>query len=71
MGEARIDESRCYAFKGILCRACVDACPSPGKALVQDLLLRPKVDDEHCVGCGICVKVCPTKPPSIWVEPRS
>lgn len=68
MGEAVILEDTCYAFRGILCRACVDACPYQGKAIRQTLSLMPQVDPEYCVGCGLCVKVCPSDPESIVVE---
>ncbi len=67
MGEAVVDEQSCFAFRGILCRTCVDACPFQGTALIQDLLLQPRVDPKYCVGCGICVKVCPAEPEAIRV----
>jgi len=67
MGEAVVDETTCYPFFDILCRACVDACPFQGEAIYQDAQLRPVVDPKHCVGCGLCVPVCPTEPESIRV----
>ena len=67
MGEAVIDETTCYPFQGILCRACVDICPFQDDAIFQDLQLQPIVDPEHCVGCGLCVMVCPSQPESIRV----
>lgn len=68
MGEAIVDEASCFAFQGILCRACVDACPFQGTAIRQDLKLRPIVDPKACVGCGLCVKVCPAEPEAIRVS---
>lgn len=70
MGEAFVIENDCFAFKGILCRACVDACPFQGEALKQDLLLQPVVDKKHCVGCGLCVPPCPAKPKAIKIVRR-
>jgi len=67
MGEAVVDEDLCYAFQGILCRACVDACPFQGKALRQNYQLEPIVDRKFCVGCGLCVPPCPAKPVAIRV----
>jgi ferredoxin len=28
----------------------------------------PKIIDEHCVGCGICEKVCPVEDSAIIVK---
>ena len=67
MGEAVIDTDTCYAHIGILCRACVDACPFQGTAIKQDLSLKPVVDPEFCVGCGLCVPVCPVEPKAIRI----
>jgi ferredoxin len=67
MGEAVVDRGTCFAFQGILCRACIDICPFQGTAIIQNLDLEPVVDSEHCVGCGLCVKACPADPEAIRV----
>ncbi len=67
MGEAVVDTETCYAFRGILCRSCVDVCPYQGTAIFQNLVLEPVVDPKFCVGCGICVKACPAEPEAIRV----
>lgn len=83
MGLAVVDAERCLAFAGQACRACVDACPFPGKAIrlggppSAPITLGasdprhdavPLVDAARCVGCGRCVAACPTELPSIVVQ---
>lgn len=69
MGRARVDERRCYAFQGILCRTCVDECPLEENAIRLDAELRPVVQ-EGCAGCGICEARCPSPDVAIRVVPR-
>ncbi len=69
MGTATIDESTCLPYKGVACRVCWHACPFPNEAIRFDPLLRPVVDKDHCVGCGLCDYACPTEPSSIPVQP--
>jgi MauM/NapG family ferredoxin protein len=69
MGRARVVEARCYAFQGIVCRTCLDACPLQGEAIRQDDELRPVVTD-RCVGCGLCEHRCPAGGSAIQVVAR-
>ena len=61
MGIAQIDHTACYPWvdKGI-CGACAVVCPLGEKAIGFDFanIYRPVVK-EGCVGCGLCVEVCP------------
>ncbi len=67
MGVARINESTCLPYQGILCRACYERCPIYREAITLEDELYPKVHKDKCTGCGICENVCPTNPSSIIV----
>ncbi len=70
MGLAEVDRERCFAFQGIVCRTCLDACPLQGEAIRQDDELRPVVTD-RCAGCGLCEHRCPAPGSAIVVVPES
>ena len=70
MGRARVAEERCYAYRGVMCRTCLDACPLQGEAIEQDAELRPRVTS-RCVGCGLCEQRCPAEGSAIRVAPRA
>ena len=76
MGRAVIDTSICYSHLflyhdvlpdesgqkiGALCNTCYNVCPLPDKAIKLQNSLFPIISD-GCVGCGICVERCPTRP---------
>lgn len=76
MGTAKIDPDVCYSHLffdadvlpedagnriGALCNTCYNVCPFPNKAITLMNNLLPVVL-EGCVGCGICVERCPTRP---------
>lgn len=68
MGNAVIDESKCLPYNGIICRACFENCPIFRKAIFLTEEFYPKVDEDYCVGCGICERVCPVEGSAIIVE---
>ncbi len=68
MGVAILNEETCLPFRGIICRACFENCPIFRKAIILEEEMYPKVVDEHCVGCGICEKVCPVEGSAIIVK---
>jgi len=73
MGIAQIDRSACYPWvdKGI-CGACVAICPLGTKAIGFKMWnqYRPIVKDA-CVGCGLCVEICPQPSLPIKIVERS
>jgi len=72
MGIAQIDRAACYPWvdEGI-CGACVTICPLGEKAIGFDFanIYRPVVYS-GCIGCGICVEVCPEPSLPINIVPR-
>ena len=73
MGIAQIDRAACYPWvdRGI-CGACVSICPLGERAIGFKMWnqYRPIVRD-GCVGCGLCVEVCPHPSLPIWIVERS
>jgi ferredoxin-type protein NapG len=73
MGIAQIDRAACYPWvdKGV-CGACVAICPLGDKAISYDFanMYRPVVQKD-CVGCGLCVEVCPEPSLPIRIVHRS
>ena len=72
MGTAVLDRQRCWARgnRGV-CRACWYACPLPDSAIeLRGPGLAPHIEEDHCVGCGICAQVCPPAAAAITIRPR-
>ena len=73
MGVAQIDRSACYPWvdRGV-CGACVSICPLGDRAIGFKMWnqYRPIVR-EGCVGCGLCVEVCPEPSLPIRIVERS
>ncbi|MBF0590322.1 MAG: 4Fe-4S dicluster domain-containing protein [Magnetococcales bacterium] len=73
MGYAQIDRTACYPWvdRGV-CGVCATACPLGEKGIGYAFanFYRPVVR-EGCVGCGICVEVCPHPSLPIKIVDRS
>ena len=73
MGLAQIDRTACYPWvdRGI-CGACVSICPLGARAITFKLFnqYRPVIE-KGCVGCGLCVEVCPHPSVPIWIVDRT
>ena len=74
MGYARIDEEVCIAYKGYRCEVCFRVCPLIDEAITIDYRMRegdaihsifaPVINDQACVGCGLCVERCVVSDPA-------
>jgi ferredoxin-type protein NapG len=73
MGIAQIDRTACFPWvdQGV-CGACVSICPLGEKAIGFKMWnqYRPVIR-EGCVGCGLCVEVCPHPSTPIWIVDRT
>ena len=72
LGTAKFDKSRCIPwYKHEDCLVCEEHCPLPEKAIKFDIkevetrdgtiqpIKFPYVDENLCIGCGICATKCP------------
>jgi len=71
MGTAVLDRDSCRAWNGGECSSCLKICPIGEAAILADDDGRVYIDARGCIGCGLCVVVCPTRPRSIEVDPPS
>lgn len=70
MGVARIDTDLCMAWQDQVCRACWHACPFPDDAIELDRMGRAFINEDSCIGCGLCDWACLTEPSSILMIPE-
>lgn len=73
MGISQIDRTACYPWvdRGI-CGACVSICPLGERAITFNLWNQYQpVVEQGCVGCGLCVEVCPHPSLPIRIVQRS
>lgn len=66
IGKAEILTNRCLAFQEVMCDYCVRSCPVEGALTSNNGL--PKVFDEICIGCGICVSNCISEQKGIHIQ---
>lgn len=73
IGTAVVNPRRCLAWaEGRRCMVCQEVCPYGAVKIVSVPGARvpaPVMRPERCFGCGFCEEHCPTRLPSIVVEP--
>ena len=69
IGKAVLDLNLCLTQQGILCDDCVTVCPSNIKA-IKIVNRTPQIDQDKCVGCGLCVYYCAASPVAISILPH-
>ena len=63
-GTVHIAREHCFTFRGPECGACHGLCPTDKPALRLDGK-HPVVEADECIGCGLCIDACPTRPAAI------
>lgn len=65
---ATVHADACLTFQGRFCDLCGQVCPEV-LAIQFNGEGHPRVNADHCTGCGECVGACPTTPPAIRLTP--
>ena len=68
IGKAVLSLEACLNQQGILCDDCAVVCPEGVKA-IRILERQPRIDEDKCVGCGLCAVHCAADPPALRIEP--
>lgn len=69
MGKAMLDPMHCLCLYQE-CRICFDSCPLSGSAIIwDDEVNAPLINLKFCVGCGVCVHVCPSDGKPLMIFP--
>ena len=81
MGIAVVDPASCLSHQGLRCEVCYRTCPLIDQAISIDYRLRegdaihsvfaPVIDEEQCVGCGLCVERCVVDEPDVAIRIRT
>ncbi len=65
LGTASIDTRQCLAWNDVRCLVCDEVCPK--RAIGEAKKLRPRVEEDVCIGCGQCQLNCPVEGKAIRV----
>ncbi|HIG52828.1 MAG TPA: 4Fe-4S dicluster domain-containing protein [Candidatus Latescibacteria bacterium] len=68
IGRATLDHDACLNAQGVLCDECVTVCPSEVGAMKM-VGRYPRLDEDACVGCGLCAYHCEATPTAISITP--
>ena len=68
-----MDLSRCLVrTNDFACAACAEHCPTAALQFVKGparyRFTEPKVNEEHCIGCGACQFACPAEGKAIRIR---
>jgi len=63
LAKVTINTEYCIPYAGPECGACRGSCPIPETLLWQGE--KPVINEETCVGCGLCREMCITAPKAI------
>lgn len=66
LANAAIDQQHCLPYQGPECGACRGSCPIPGTLLWHEE--KPTINEQSCVGCGLCREACISQPPAITIK---
>ncbi len=67
MGTAKVTEHLCLAHHGTSCTDCSEHCPVEDAIQVNQG--KPTINEDACVGCGVCRQVCPAPENAILLMP--
>jgi ferredoxin len=66
IGRAELNLAACLVTQGILCDVCVYRCPPSIRAITLQGRT-PRIDQDSCVGCGLCAYYCAAEPSAIRI----
>ena len=66
MAQLAVNIQTCLPYQGPECGACNNSCPVPGALTFEGT--RPVINDQLCVGCGLCREACIVDPAAITVR---
>ena len=70
IGKVWLEQDACLNTDGIFCDTCVMYCPSDVQAIKMKNNF-PSLDENACVGCGLCVYYCEATPKALhWYPPE-
>ncbi|MCP4074873.1 MAG: 4Fe-4S dicluster domain-containing protein [Gammaproteobacteria bacterium] len=57
LGNAFLDQEKCYAWLNITCMSCMNSCPVD--LIKFNKKRKPSISLKSCNGCGFCITNCP------------